>query len=308
MDLKRNILKNLFALAFGHFLVFTAFDSLSNLQSTINEKDSVGIASQSVIYAFFTVSSFFLPTYFIKRFGCKKTLIFSVFSICPYIAANLYPHWGTLIPSAVLSGVAFGPLWAARSTYVNEISYTYSQFTSASIHVVNAWFFGIYSFFHENAEIWGNVISYMVLRNPYNETEDLTSNEAMLHCGASFCSHIVQDVNPNLFPPSIAQRSTLILIYVALVMLAGLVIIAILDPLTKECGEKSQDGKTKLSTDLLIATLKHMKNKNQLLLVPLSFYCGLADGFYNSDYTKVSKGMFIIIIIIIYAKRTSCTV
>lgn len=286
MKNKKDILKNLFALAFGHFLIFTAFDSLSNLQSTINGTEGVGIASQSVIYAFFTVSSFFLPTYFIKKFGCKKTLIFSVFSICPYVAANLYPHWGTLIPSAILSGAAFGPLWAARSTYVNEISFSYSQFTSTSVHVVNAWFFGIYSFFHENAEIWGNVISYVVLKNPFNETEDLITNATMAVCGASFCGAIADVENPNLQPPSTEQRFVLTLIYVTFVLLAGFVIMIVLDPLEKESGKESEGTDVNLSTDLLTATLKHMKNKNQLLLLPLSFYCGLADGFYNSDYTK----------------------
>lgn len=285
---KRDILKNLFSLAFGHFLVFTAFDSLSNLQSTINEKDSVGIASQSAIYAFFTISSFFLPTYFIKRFGCKKTLTISVFSICPYVLANLFPHWGTLMPTAIISGLAFGPLWAARSTYVNEISFNYSQLTGASVHVVNAWFFGIYSFFHENAEIWGNVISYFVLKNPHNETfELLISNETLIHCGATFCSSVIETANPNLQPPSSEQRYMLILIYAIFVLLAGAVLIIVLDPLNKQ--EEKSTEKTELSADLLIATFKHMKNKNQILLLPLSFYCGLADGFYNSDYTKVSE-------------------
>lgn len=292
MGEKSNILKNLFALAFGHFLVFTAFDSLSNLQSTMNDKEGVGIASQSVIYAFFTVSSFFLPTYFIKKFGCKRTLIFSVFCICPYVAANLYPHWGTFIPTAVLSGAAFGPLWAARSTYVNELSFSYSQFSTASIHVINAWFFGIYSFFHENAEIWGNVISYVVFKTPYNESEELAMNTSFANCGSSFCGKTVETDNPNLVPPSTSQRSTLTLIYVAFVLVAGFVIMIVLDPLDRKLREKTNDPKPSLNSELLIATLKHMKNKNQLLLIPLSFYCGLADGFYNSDYTRVSKKVF----------------
>lgn len=289
---KFRILKNLTALAFGHFLVFTAFDSLSNLQSTINQKDGVGVASQSVIYALFTVSSFFLPTYLIKRFGCKKTLLVSVFSVCPYVAANLYPHWGTLIPSAVLSGLAFGPLWAARSTYVNELSFQYSVHTTASISVVSAWFFGMYSFFHENAEIWGNVISYNVLReDDFNGTGIEVSDETLMQCGANFCTRSEEVVNPNLQPPSEEKRYVLTLIYVCFVALAGFVLLFLMDPLDNEKkDEKTDDDKScsVLSPDLLIATLKHMRNRDQILLIPLSFYCGLADGFYNSDFTKVS--------------------
>lgn len=290
MTNKRSVLKNLFALAFGNFLLFTAFDALSNIQSTINGKGGVGIASQSVIYAFFTASSLFFPTYFIKKFGCKKTLILSVFSNIPYVAANLFPHWGTLIPSAILSGIAFGPLWAARCTYLNEISFSYSQITSASVHVTNAWFFGIYSFFHENAEIWGNAITYFVLKNPDGVTDEFALNVTSLaHCGSSFCGSSAEIENPNLLPPSTLQRYTLVIIFIAFVLLAGLVVMLVLDPLDKESGKNKQKGKVHLSTDLLIATIKQMKNRNQLLLIPLSFYCGLADGFYNSDYTKVSN-------------------
>ncbi|KAG8182986.1 hypothetical protein JTE90_013435 [Oedothorax gibbosus] len=287
---KFRILKNLTALAFGHFLVFTAFDSLSNLQSTINQQEGVGVASQSVIYALFTISSFFLPTYLIRRFGCKKTLLVSVFSVCPYVAANLYPHWGTLIPSAVLSGLAFGPLWAARSTYVNELSFQYSVHTQASISVVSAWFFGMYSFFHENAEIWGNVISYNVLRgDDINGTGVEVSEDTLLQCGANFCTRSEEVVNPNLQPPSDEKRYVLTLIYVCFVALAGFVLLFLMDPLEDEKkyeNPSENKGNSGLSPDLLIATLKHMKKRDQLLLIPLSFYCGLADGFYNSDFTK----------------------
>ncbi|GFS29616.1 UNC93-like protein [Nephila pilipes] len=289
MKSKYKIIKNLTSLAFGHFLVFTAFDSLSNLQSTVNESGGVGVASQSVIYACFTISSFFLPTYLIKRFGCKKTLLISVFSVCPYVAANMYPIWGTLMPSAVLSGLAFGPLWAARSTYVNELSFQYSRFTKASISVINAWFFGIYSFFHENAEIWGNVLSYYVLKENNNGTEIAVPEETLLQCGVNFCGKSSEDVNPNLNPPSYNQWYTLTGIYLGFIVLAGFVIMFAVDPLEENSSEEdNKEGKqkTKLSASLLVATLKHMKDRDQLLLIPLSFYCGLADGFYNSDFTK----------------------
>ncbi|XP_015917447.1 UNC93-like protein [Parasteatoda tepidariorum] len=287
MHSKRKILKNLTALAFGHFLVFTAFDSLSNLQSTVNHEEGVGIISQSVIYAFFTVSSFFLPTYLIRKFGCKKTLLISVFSICPYVAANAFPHWGTLLPTAMLSGISFGPLWAARSTYVNEIAFQYSAYTKSSTSVINAWFFGIYSFFHENAEIWGNVLSYYVLRESSNETLIASENETLIQCGAEFCGVSADDFNPNLERPPDEKWLKLVIIYSCFVILAGIVIFFIVDPLEKETDPRIKKSKeTGLSADLLIATLKHMRNKDQLLLIPLSFYCGLADGFYNSDFTK----------------------
>ncbi|XP_035223762.1 UNC93-like protein [Stegodyphus dumicola] len=314
MSEKYCILKNLLSLAFGHFLVMTAFDSLSNLQSTVNEKEGIGVASQATIYAFFTLSAFFLPPYLIKRFGCKKTLVISIFSVAPYVAANMYPCWGTLIPTAMLTGMAYGPYWTARSTYINELCYNYSTFSHASISVISAWFFGIFSFFHENAEICGNLISYYVLSNQYIEgkfmnnetlhsnsetkyiydgieygneevkkTNNITndiSNKTIFQCGATFCGEILEvATNPNLQPPSDAKWYTLTAIYFTLVIVAALVVIFIVDSLD----EKNNKSKHPL---ILFATFKQMKNTNQILLIPLAFYCGLADGFYNSDFTR----------------------
>lgn len=43
------------------------------------------------------------------------------------------------------------------------------------------------------------------------------------------------------------------------------------------------------SFTLLISTVKHMRNFNQLLLIPLTIYSGLEQSFLGAQFTKVNK-------------------
>jgi hypothetical protein len=38
---------------------------------------------------------------------------------------------------------------------------------------------------------------------------------------------------------------------------------------------------------LLVATFKLMKNRNQLLLIPITIWSGLEQGFFGADFTAV---------------------
>ncbi|XP_035208448.1 protein unc-93 homolog A-like [Stegodyphus dumicola] len=123
---KLRIIKNVSIVSFGYVLLFTAYNALSMLQSTMNQDEGIGVISQAVTYAAFCISSLLLPKYFITKYGCKLTILISMISYVPYIAANFYPHWITLIPSAISVGLGASLLWSSQCTYFNESSYMYS--------------------------------------------------------------------------------------------------------------------------------------------------------------------------------------
>ncbi|KFM59430.1 UNC93-like protein, partial [Stegodyphus mimosarum] len=130
---KLRIIKNVSIISFGYALLFTAYNALSMLQSTMNQDEGIGIISQAVTYAAFCISSLLLPKYFITKYGCKLTILISMISYVPYIAANFYPHWITLIPSAISVGLGASLLWSSQCTYFNESSYMYSLHLTESI-------------------------------------------------------------------------------------------------------------------------------------------------------------------------------
>lgn len=102
---KKSIIKNLLIVSFGFLFLFTAFQSLSNLQSSLNKVDGLGVVSLSVIYGALIISCMFVPPLVIDRLGCKWTIAGSMLCYCTYIAANYYATWATMIPTSIILGM-----------------------------------------------------------------------------------------------------------------------------------------------------------------------------------------------------------
>jgi len=87
--------------------LFTAFQSISNLQSSLNSDQGLGTVSLSTIYVTIVVSCLFLPPVMISNIGLKYTIILSQFTYLLYIAANMYAKWYTIMPAAIILGRKF---------------------------------------------------------------------------------------------------------------------------------------------------------------------------------------------------------
>jgi len=111
---KRNILKNILCVGLSWTFLFTAYSSIANLQSSLNSDGGLGTASLSIIYVSLIFSSLFIPTVMLDKFGIKKTIFISQLGYILYILSNIYPKYYTMIPAAVLIGLAAAPLWAAK--------------------------------------------------------------------------------------------------------------------------------------------------------------------------------------------------
>lgn len=127
---KFRILKNLVVISSTFLMVFTAYDGLSMLQSTMNKEGNIGTISQAVVYAGFCISSLLLPKYVIKKLGCKITILIATILFIPYIAANFYPTFLTMMPSAFILGLGSALIWGAQCTYFNESALLYCTLTA----------------------------------------------------------------------------------------------------------------------------------------------------------------------------------
>ncbi|GFT78868.1 protein unc-93 homolog A [Nephila pilipes] len=274
------ILKNMFVLSFCYCLFYTGFWALTNLQSTMNAHSNMGPYSQAVIYGFSMASSLFLPKLFINRFGCKKVLITCTFLCLPYIACNVYLRWDTLLASAALYGLASGPFSAALTFYINEIALRFQRTVTANVEFVMACFFGVYTFFMENTQVWGNVISFLVLKPDKNVLKKLDTS--LKKCGIIF--EITSNVlNSNLTPPTTEKRFLLIGVFVLMGLLALLIFGLFLDPLkndVKREGCEAVGGR-------LVASLKHFVTFHQILLIPITIYIGIESALYSNEFTQI---------------------
>jgi hypothetical protein len=102
--LKLMFLKNVFLVGGSWILLFTAFQSIANLQSSLNSDSGLGTASLSTIYVTLILGSIFLPTTMMEKLGIKWTIVICQFTYILYIAANFYAKYWTMIPAAIILG------------------------------------------------------------------------------------------------------------------------------------------------------------------------------------------------------------
>lgn len=181
--------RNVLLISFSFLLLFTAFQALSNLQSSINCDAGLGLASLSTIYATLIISSMFVPSVVIRYLGLKWTLAAAMVCYALYTVANYFPAWGTLIPASALVGLAAAPLWTAKATYITTLGIRYAGIgTSAPEAIINR-YFGIFFLFFQTSQIIGNLVSSLVLKSDdsADSRDDNATNKDNFQCGAQDC-------------------------------------------------------------------------------------------------------------------------
>ncbi len=165
----------------------------------------------------------------------------------------------------------------------------------------------------QSSQIWGNLISSLVLDvDSKNRTLDIS------FCGSEFCN---ADNGESIQRPTNAQRFTLSSIYLACSFAAAILVTLAVDPLTRffykaavvfavvpwtkdfsiimalyslvsRYGEKDRDGESSKLTgiSLFFATFRQMRNPVQLLLIPITIWSGMEQGFFSADFTQVGQG------------------
>jgi len=91
--------------------------------------------------------------------GCKWAMAVSFIAYMPFIGAQFYPKFYTMIPAGLLVGLGGGPLWCGKCTYLSVVSEIYSELTQVPAETLVVRFFGIFFMFFQCAQVWGNLIS-----------------------------------------------------------------------------------------------------------------------------------------------------
>jgi len=91
--------------------------------------------------------------------GCKWVMAVSFIAYMPFIGAQFYPKFYTMIPAGLLVGLGGGPLWCGKCTYLSVVSEIYSELTQVPAETLVVRFFGIFFMLFQCAQVWGNLIS-----------------------------------------------------------------------------------------------------------------------------------------------------
>ena len=280
---KCRIIKNVIVVSVAFMLQFTAFKSMSVLQSSINKVDGLGTWSNTTIYAALLVSSLFLPSYTIKKLSVKWTMPACMFCYSIYIATQYYPVFYTIIPSGILVGIAAAPLWSAKCIYLTCLGEIYAKILSVNVEPILVRFFGIFFFIFRCSDVLGLLISSLILSNDKNVTMSETDINS---CGINYCpGTTVQEKN---FEAADLQLYALAGTYLCSSIAACLFVSVFLDPLTvfkMKATAKDNEKEDQSTFQLFTAALKHMITPYQALIIPLTIWSGLSKGFIISDFT-----------------------
>lgn len=141
---KLKILKNVAVVSFAFMFLFTAFQSMTNLQSSLNKEKNLGTGGLSILYGALVISCMFVPTWLISVLGCKWTIAASMVCYILYMAAQFYATWGLIAPASIVIGLGAAPLWSAKCTYLTQTGDWYAQMTKTDKDDIINRFFGVF--------------------------------------------------------------------------------------------------------------------------------------------------------------------
>jgi len=180
-------------------------------------------------------------------------------------------------------------MWSAKCTYLTQAGPVYAELTDETSDVVITRFFGIFFLFFQSSQVAGNLISSTVLSR---SAPPPRTDEELALCGSEFCPNSLSDNSSLLNRPGNTEIYTMSSIYLGMALLSSIIIASLVDPITRFVSEPSKK-KEASGFQLLIATFRHMKKPYQLLLIPLTIFSGVEQGYIGADFTAayVSCGL-----------------
>lgn len=140
------------------------------------------------------------------------------------------------MPAGILLGLGAAPMWASKATYLTQCGQVYAKITDQAVDAIIVRFFGFFFLAWQTAELWGNLISSLVLSSGAHgggSGGNHTFSEAALEqCGANFCV-VASAENANLERPPDSEIFEISTIYLACILAAVIIIALLLDPLSR---------------------------------------------------------------------------
>ena len=184
------------------------------------------------------------------------------------------------------SGFGAAPLWSSKCAYLTTTAIRYSTTSNKEQDAVITRFFGIFFMIFQSAQVWGNLISSAVLQQssrPSSNSTNSTGPDVSAICGANDCGQgLSQNGSDILIVPEHSTVVMLVSIYLVCGLLSIAVIALLLDKLHDD-DKKEQPQRF----HLFFATLCHLLDIRMILIIPLTIYSGLEQGFVFADFTKV---------------------
>jgi len=245
---------NVIILGFGFMFLFTAFQTMGNIEKTILKSISLddpefsgdGYTSLAIIYAVFALCNWFVPSV-ISATGPRFSIVIGAVTYCLFMVSFLMPKtWLLYVVSAVL-GVGAALIWTGQGTYLSKCS------DSSTIQRNSGVFWAMF----QMSLFLGNTFVFFVFQ------------------GKEHIDH---------------ETRTLVFCVLIAVSILGIIFLACLRPATIPDTVSACDDDKELAIEL--GPMDALKNavsffftKDMLLLSVCFFYTGLELSFFSGVYS-----------------------
>ena len=101
-DEQRGRRRNLALICFAFLTTFVSINAVTNLQSSINVRNNVGLYSLAIMSVAMVLSSLFLSNALVSMLGYKWSIVSGQVGILLYVVGNVYPESFVMYPGIVL--------------------------------------------------------------------------------------------------------------------------------------------------------------------------------------------------------------
>lgn len=290
-------------LAVVFLAIYTSFNSLQNLQSSINHEDGLGLLSLLCIYTMVMLFAILSPVA-IRVLSAKGVIVLTCCVHLIYVASNFYPRQWSILPTSILVGAVSGFLWPCQGVYVISCAQMYCRRQSKDSSYVIGKFYSTFSTIYVASGVTGNLLSSLLFsvhffRNEQNENfqnmSRLLTNYSSFpndtlkctnRCGANFCPGFNKEDQNQQMLPSETSLFYLLASFLFCVFVGLFLAICFLPPLSCD-GQNEEKKKNVISVALSCGRIQ--KNRNLLYLCPAFFVYGWTQSFKWTDITQVRK-------------------
>ena len=286
---KRYAYRNVYGVGAELLLHSSALIGLIVLQSSLNAL--LGLIS---LVAYFAASNVvgILSVGLIAVFGTKNNLIIVSCLVLLYCLCNYHAAWYTLIPGALLGGIANGTKWASIPAHIKGIVERVAPILEKDEQYLIGKYTGIVFFFYYLSFIPGNLASSLLLYPyNYNASDVLPTYSDAEFSGSANMSFDENPICKEVDPESVGKIFfySLLSVYAVFIVASILILIFCVDRLETEnrffCSEQKLQLYLKKPLSELLGTLK---KKMTILAIPVLFGSGVIPSFAYGTLTKVT--------------------
>ena len=243
---------NLLLVSLAFLCVFTPFNAIQNLESSLPATAKMGPRALAMLYVITTVSCLGSPAV-VAALGSKYTMVISSIFICIFVVAHIKPTWFTLFPASGSVGLWLAFMWTAQGVYVTRNAISYARHVKAPPTTYLGFFNGVFLSVYGLTQIGGNLISSAILEKG----------------------------------PTPQTLSFLFGMFLGMALLATILFVLLRrDESVMEGDEPVDTGSNITGWDQTKSMLRLLVTPSMVLMMPLACFQGLVFGFIVGDFTR----------------------